>query len=56
MMTTGAERFDYPSPIYGDRAEAIQQLRRDMMRLVDGLNLLVGRIEDLERAMQEGQQ
>lgn len=56
MMTNGAERFEYPAPLHGDRADAIQQLRRDLMRMVDGLNMLVGRIEDLERAMQGGQQ
>lgn len=51
----GPERMEYPAPLYGDTADALGQLRVYLFRMADTINRVISKVEDLERAQQEGQ-
>ena len=48
-MSVGAFRFDYPNPTAGTPEEQIQQLRDFLIRTVDELNMVLDRLEAVER-------
>lgn len=51
-MSNGAERMEYPAPLYGGGPERDMQLRQYLFQMTDYINRLTGRVEDLERALQ----
>ena len=48
----GAERMEYPAPLYGGGPERDMQLRQYLYQMADYINRLTARVEDLERALQ----
>lgn len=50
----GAFRLDYPMPLRGNAEEQLAQIRNDLMRVIDGVNMILDRLETLERRMEEG--